>query len=216
MPDAAEQAYRQALELWPGNSETLNNFSDLLMQQNRAEELRDILAKASKADPNNGFLTVLLSSSERRIALKAEISTLESQRVANPKDAKLLQQLLAKYAEQGNRENADRLVAEASKAFPTNADVLRDAVNYFAVQNRVPEAIEYGRKLEKILPDDAELKLGMAKFFMFSGKRADFYRYLKEAIRLGGLPMREKSSSEPMFQQIQGEPDFQKLIQPSR
>jgi len=216
MPVAAEQAYRQALELWPGNSETLNNFTELLMQQNRAEESRDILAKASKADPNNGLLTALLSSSERRIALKAEINALESQRMENPKEAKLLQQLLAKYAEQGNREIADRLVAEAAKAFPTNADVLRDSVNYFAVQNRVPEAIEYGRKLEKILPDDAELKLGMAKFFMVSGKRAEFYQYLKEAIRIGGLPMREKAGSEPMFQQIQGEPDFQKLIQPAK
>jgi tetratricopeptide (TPR) repeat protein len=186
------------------------------MQQNRAEELRDILAKASKADPNNGLLTALLSSSERRIALKAEINALESQRVENPKDPKLLQQLLAKYAEQGNREKADRLVAEAAKVFPTNADVLRDSVNYFAVQSRVPEAIEYGRKLEKILPDDAELKLGMAKFFMVSGKRAEFYQYLKEAIRIGGLPMREKAGSEPMFQQIQGEPDFQKLIQPAK
>jgi predicted Zn-dependent protease len=127
-----------------------------------------------------------------------------------------MQQLLAKYAEQGNSEKADRLVAEASKAFPTNADVLRDAVNYFAVQNRVPEAIEYGRKLEKILPEDAELKLGMAKFFMVSGKRTDFYQYLKEAIRIGGLPMREKAGSEPMFQQIQGEPDFRKLVQPAQ
>ena len=216
MPDAAEQAYRQALELWPGNSETLNNFSDLLMQQNRAEELRDILAKASKADPNNGLLTALLSSCERRIKLKAEISTLESERVQSPKNAALLQQLLGKYAEQGDREKADRLVAEASKTFPTNADVLRDTVNYFAVQNRVQEAIEYGRKLEKILPEDAELKLGMAKFFMVSGKRADFYQYLKDAIRLGGLPMREKAGSEPMFQQIQGEPDFRKLIQPAQ
>jgi len=216
MPDAAEQAYRQALELWPGNSETLNNFSDLLMQQNRAEELRDILAKASKADPNNGLLTALLSSCERRIRLKAEISTLESERVQSPKNAALLQQLLGKYAEQGDREKADRLVAEASKTFPTNADVLRDTVNYFAVQYRVQEAIEYGRKLEKILPEDAELKLGMAKFFMVSGKRADFYQYLKDAIRLGGLPMREKAGSEPMFQQIQGEPDFRKLIQPAQ
>jgi len=186
------------------------------MQQNRAEELRDILAKASEADPNNGLLTVLLSNSERRIALKAEISTLESERVQRPKDAKLMQQLLGKYAEQGDRQKADRLVAEAFTAFSTNADVLRDTVNYFAVQNRVPEAIEYGQKLEKILPDDAELKLGMAKFFMVSGKRAEFYQYLKEAIRIGGLPMREKVGSEPMFQQIQGEPDFQKLIQPGQ
>jgi tetratricopeptide (TPR) repeat protein len=184
------------------------------MQQNRAEELRDILAKASKADPNNGLLTALLAGSERRIALKVEISALESQRAANPKDSKLLQQLLGKYAEQGNREKADRLVAEASKEFSTNADVLRDAVNYFAVQSRVPEAIEYGRRLEKILPDDAEVKLGIAKFFMVSGKRPEFYQYLREAIRLGGLPMREKAASEPMFQQIQGEPDFQKLIHP--
>jgi tetratricopeptide (TPR) repeat protein len=186
------------------------------MQQNRAEELRDILAKASKADPNNGLLSALLTSSERRISLKAEIHALESQRVENPKDAKLLQQLLGKYAEQGNRDKADRLVAEAFKVFPTNADVLRDTVNYFAVQNRVPEAIEYGRKLEKILPEDAELKLGMAKFFMVSGKRTDFYQYLKEAIRIGGLPMREKAGSEPMFQQIQGEPDFRKLVQPAQ
>ncbi|NDD82365.1 MAG: hypothetical protein EBZ53_07385 [Verrucomicrobia bacterium] len=49
----AEQAYRQALELWPGNTETLNNFSDLLLRQGRSAELRDILTKAAKEDPNN-------------------------------------------------------------------------------------------------------------------------------------------------------------------
>ena len=59
MPQVAELAYRQALELWPGNTETLNNFSDLLLKQKRASELRDILEKASKADPNNGLLALL-------------------------------------------------------------------------------------------------------------------------------------------------------------
>ncbi|NDE84783.1 MAG: hypothetical protein EB056_01935, partial [Verrucomicrobia bacterium] len=127
MPEAAEQAYRQALELWPGNTETLNNFSDLLMQQNRVDELRDILAKASKADPNNGLLAMLLANCERRLALKGEVAALEGLRTANPKDPKLLQQLLGKYAEQGNREKADKLVAEASTLFPTNAEILRDA-----------------------------------------------------------------------------------------
>ena len=136
--------------MWPGNTETLNNFSDLLMQQNRVDELRDILAKASKADPNNGLLTMLLANCERRIALKGEVAALENQRGANPKDPKLVQQLLGKYAEQGNREKADRLVTEASNLFPTNAEILRDAVNCFAVQNRVPQALEFAKRLENL------------------------------------------------------------------
>jgi Tfp pilus assembly protein PilF len=216
MPQAAEQAYRQALELWPGNTETLNNFSDLLLKQKRASELRDILEKASKADPNNGLLAMLLANCERRITLAKEIDALESQWSEKPKDVKVFQELLGKYSEDGNLAKADPLVAQGAALFTTNVDVLRDVVNYFAIQNRVPMAIEYGKKLEKLLPEDAEVKLGMAKFFLANGNRLEFYKLLKEAIRLGGLPMREKVAIEPIFEQIQNESDFQKLIRASQ
>jgi len=216
MPQAAEQAYRQALELWPGNTETLNNFSDLLLKQKRASELRDILEKASKADPNNGLLALLLANCERRIALAKEIDALESQWSGKSKDVKVFQELLGKYSEDGNLAKADPLVAQGAALFTTNVDVLRDVVNYFAIQNRVPMAIEYGKKLEKLVPEDAEVKLGMAKFYMATGNRVDFYKNLREAIRLGGLPMREKVAIEPIFQQLQSEPDFQKLIRASQ
>lgn len=215
MPEAAEKAYRQALELWPGNTETLNNFTDLLMQQKRAPELRDLLEKASRADPNNGLLLMLLANCERRMALGKEVSALEEQWRDGSKDVAVFQKLLGKYSEEGNLGQADPLVAEGAKLFVTNVEVLRDVVNYFAVQNRVPNAIEYGKKLEQLLPGDAEVKLGMAKFYMASGNRSEFYRFLKEAIRCGGLPMREKVASEPIFQQIQSEPDFQAVIRPT-
>jgi len=214
MPEAAEKAYRQALELWPGNTETLNNFTDLLMQQKRAPELRDILERASKADPNNGLLTMLLANCERRIALGKEISSLEQKWRDSSKDPQLFQQLLGKYSEEGNLAKADPLVLQGASLFSTNAEILRDIVNYYAVQSRVPAAIEYGKRLEKLAPEDGDLKFGMAKFNMAIGNRAEFYRYLKEAIRVGGLPMREKIASEGMFQKIQGEPEFQASLKP--
>jgi len=212
----AEQAYRQALELWPGNTETLNNFSDLLLRQGRSAELRDILTKAAKEDPNNTLLTILLKNCERKIQLQGEIAILEKQRATNTKDPALVQQLLAKYSEEGNIPAADRLVGETAAAFPTNAEILRDAVNYFALQNRVPQALEYGRKLEKVTPQDPEVKYGLAKFTMLTGNRAEFYKLLEEAVKYGGLPMREKIATEPMFQQIQGEAEFQKLVKPTQ
>jgi tetratricopeptide (TPR) repeat protein len=212
MDQAAEQAYRQALELWPGNTETLNNFSDLLLKQKRAPELRDILEKASKADPNNGLLAMLLTNCERRIALTREIQALEAQWNGTSKDVKVFQELLGKYSEDGNLAKADPLVITGATLFSTNVDVLRDIVNYFAIQNRVPMAIEYGKKLDKLVPEDPEVKLGMAKFYMATGNRVEFFKSLKEAIRLGGLPMREKVAIEPIFQQIQADSDFQKLI----
>jgi Tfp pilus assembly protein PilF len=212
----AELAYRQALELWPGNTETLNNFSDLLLRQGRSAELRDILAGAVKADPNNGLLVILLRNCERKIQLQGEIAALEQQKAANPKDPALVQQLLGKYSEEGNIPAADRLLGEAAATFSTNAEILRDAVNYFALQNRVPQALEYGRKLERVTPEDPEVKYGIAKFVMLTGNRAEFYRMLGESVKYGGLPMRERIASEPMFQQIQGEPDFQKLVRPAQ
>ncbi len=216
MAGPAEQAYRQALELWPGNTETLNNFSDLLLRQGRSAELRDILAGAVKADPNNGLLVILLKNCERKIQLQGEITALVQQRAANPKDPAVVQQLLGKYSEEGNIPAADQLLGEASALFPTNAEILRDAVNYFALQNRVPQALEYGRKLEKVTPGDPEVKYGIAKFVMLTGNRTEFYRMLGESVKYGGLPMRERIATEPMFQQIQGEPEFQKLIRPAQ
>jgi len=212
----AEQAYRQALELWPGNTETLNNFSDLLLRQGRSAELRDILSRAVKADPNNGLLVILLKNCDRKIQLQGEIAALLQQRAANPKDPSFVQQLLGKYSEEGNIPAADQLIGEASSAFPTNAEILRDAVNYFALQNRVPQALEYGRKLEKVTPQDPEVKYGLAKFVMLTGNREEFYKMLGEAVKYGGLPMRERISAEPMFQQIQAEPEFQKLVKPTQ
>jgi Tfp pilus assembly protein PilF len=215
MPEAAEQAYRQALELWPGNTETLNNFSDLLMKQKRVSELRDILERAAKADPNNGLLEMLLANCERRISLGKEVTDLEARWAREERNIDVFKDLLSKYSEEGNIVKADLLVTQGATLFPTNVEVLRDVVNYFAIQSRVPKAIEYGKKLEKLVPDDAEVKLGLAKFYMASGNRPDFYKYLKESIRLGGLPMREKIATEAMFQQIQSEPDFQAAIRPS-
>ncbi len=212
----AEQAYRQALELWPGNTETLNNFSDLLLKQGRSAELRDILAGAVKADPNNGLLVILLKNCERKIQLQGEIAALEQQKAANPKDPALVQQLLGKYSEEGNIPAADRLLGEAATTFSTNAEILRDAVNYFALQNRIPQALEYGRKQERVTPEDPEVKYGIAKFVMLTGNRVEFYRMLGESVKYGGLPMRERIASEPMFQQIQGEPEFQKLVRPTQ
>ena len=97
------------MELWPGNTETLNNFSDLLLKQKRASELRDILEKASKADPNNGLLALLLTNCERRIALAKEIDALESQWSEKSKDVKVFQELLGKYSEDGNLAKAQEL-----------------------------------------------------------------------------------------------------------
>jgi Tfp pilus assembly protein PilF len=215
MPEAAEQAYRQALELWPGNTETLNNFSDLLMKQKRVSELRDILERAAKADPNNGMLEMLLANCERRISLGKEVADLEARWTREERNIDVFKGLLSKYSEEGNIVKADLLVTQGAALFATNVEVLRDVVNYFAIQSRVPKAIEYGKKLEKLVPDDAEVKLGLAKFYMASGNRPDFYKYLKDSIRLGGLPMREKIATEAMFQQIQSEPDFQTAIRPS-
>jgi Tfp pilus assembly protein PilF len=215
MPEAAEKAYRQALELWPGNTETLNNFSDLLMQQKRAPELRNILERASKADPNNGLLGMLLANCERRISLGKEATALEAKWAQGEKNIDVFKGLLSKYSEEGNIAKADPLIVQGAALFPTNVEVLRDVVNYFAIQTRVPQAIEYGKKLEKLVPEDAEVKLGLAKFYMASGNRQDFYKYLKDSIRLGGLPMREKIAGEPMFQQVQAEPDFLAAVRPS-
>jgi len=214
MSEAAEQAYRQALELWPGNTETLNNYTDLLMSQGRAGDLRELLTKAAKADPNNGMLTMLLANCERRIQLNSEVKNLEGQHAANPNEVTIYQQLLGKVSELGDIRRADVLVKDGVTLFPTNVDVLRDAVNYFAMQNRVPEALGYGRKLEKLAPEDAEVKFGLAKFSLVMGNRVEFYKLLKDVIRLGGLPMREKVANEPLFQRIVSEPDFQATIHP--
>ena len=49
----AEAAYRRTLELWPANSEALNNLGNLLAMQGRFDEALESFRRAAEASPGN-------------------------------------------------------------------------------------------------------------------------------------------------------------------
>ena len=58
----AEEAYRQALALWPTNSDALEGFCQLLIATGRYREARDQLLQALRENPQSRRLENLLGS----------------------------------------------------------------------------------------------------------------------------------------------------------
>ena len=216
MRPEAERAYRQALYLWPANTETTSNLVNLLSSEGRFKDARDLMAESLPIDPNSKILQRLKAATEARLKasqdLPAELAALQ----ADPKNRQLLGPVIQNLMILGHQAEIDAIVTNTIEGSPNDSQFLRDMINFYATQGRIPKALEVALLLQKVQPDQWDVPFTLSKYQLITGQRAASYASLQRAVQLGGNLALQQVAREPLFQQVAADPAFQQALHPSQ
>ena len=213
MRPEAERAYRQALYLWPANTETTTNLVNLLSQEGRFKDANDLIAESLPIDPNSKVLQHLKTATEARLKASQDLPLQMAALANDPKNRQLLAPVLQNLMILGRVGDADMTISNAIAATPNDVPFLRDMINFYASQGRIPQALEVAQKLLKIQPDVWDVPFTIAKYQLLTGQREAALKNITRSIQLGGPTAIQAISREQLFQQIAGDPMFQQAVQ---
>ena len=214
MTDEAMRAYREALELWPNNVETILALMNYLWEQDKFDEVIQLYKTALDHDPNSFDLWRLLGMAERRKETGAEIRALTLKLSEQPKSRETLQNLIQLYANVGDTNKADPLIERALRDFPEDSDLLRYIISYHEQNNELSRTLEPARRLTMVEGSNVENFLLLARAYFLQDKKKEFYETAARAVELGGPSVQEAFRTEPQFSAWTNEVEFKKLTTP--
>jgi tetratricopeptide (TPR) repeat protein len=212
MRSEAERAYRQALSLWPANTETTSNLVNLLWQQGRFQDARDLVADFLPMDPNSKVLQRLTVATEARLKASKDLPMQLAALQVNPTNRQALAPVLQSFMILGRTGDVDATISNAIAATPKDISFLRDMINFYATQGRIPQALQVAKVLEKAQPDQWDIPFTIAKYDLITGQREAAFTNLHRAIQLGGNTALQQISREQIFQQVSQDPAFQQAL----
>ena len=208
----AEFAYKQALDLWPGNSETVENMIHLLFQQARYQEACDLVISSLRIDPDSPTLKKMKEVTEVHLKASKEVSLLEQRLDTEQKNRPLLMKLLQDYMILGNQKKVDQLISNAITQSHQDPNVYRDMMNLYAMQNNIPKALSLADLLIKLQPEQWDIPFTKAKYLVILNKKKEAVLNLQQAVKLGGQLALQQIIHEQIFQQLTNDPAFQELL----
>ncbi len=211
----AEFAYRQALELWPGNSETVESLVNILAREGRFQEAVDLTTASLLLDPDSKALQKIKKMTQSRLKASRELVVFEKELGTTTKDRTLLGKAIQDYCLVGNTQQTDQLIQRALKETPNDPLLFRDMINFYATQGRFKDALEIAQRLQKTQPNQWDIPYTMAKYNVILGQQQDALTNLRLAVQLGGKDVFQAIAREQVFQQLSTLQEFQDLINAS-
>jgi tetratricopeptide (TPR) repeat protein len=212
MNDAAERAYKQALYLWPGNTETTSNLVNLYTKMGRFKDARDLVAGYLPLDPNSKVLQRLAVATEARLKASQDLPLQLAALQGNPTNRQLLAPVLQNLIILGRQAEVDTTVSNAISATPNDIPFIRDMINFYATQGRIPQALQVALALEKAQPDQWDVPFTIAKYQLLTGQKDAAYGNLRHAVQLGGNTALQQIAAEQLFRQVAADPAFQQAL----
>ncbi|MBX9742518.1 MAG: DUF2723 domain-containing protein [Chthoniobacterales bacterium] len=212
MKPEAEFAYRQALDLWPGNSETVENMLNLLLSQSRYQEAEKLVAESLLIDPNSKALQRMKMLVTLRWKASKEIPQLQQELMAAPTNRPLFSKLLRDYQVMGDQVTVNRLISNAIATTPADISFLREIINFYAAQNNITQALAYTEQLAKLQPNQWDVPFTIAKYQLILGDNANALASLQQTIALGGNNALQQILRDPVLQQISRTQEFQQML----
>jgi predicted Zn-dependent protease len=143
--------------------------------------------------------------------LPAQLGALQS----SPNNRQYLAQVLQSLMILGRQGDVDATISNAITRTPNDVQFLRDMINFYATQGRIPQALEMAKQLEKAQPDQWDVPFTIAKYQLITGQRPEAYSNVHRAVMLGGNTAIQAIAHEQIFQQVGGDPAFQQALQAS-
>jgi len=198
----AEAAYRQSLQLWPGNIESLAALSRMLWAQERFEESNELIYAALLEDSNNLQMYRLYAASIEQKELQEEIRKVESQLTGTVTDAAPYLKLIALQTRLDEPERALANMEKTLRLFPTNPVVLRSAAILFSEQEKREEALAHSLRLVEATPEDYTSWLLRAQILGYFGETNAAQSALQTGWKLGGAKARIETESAPNLRKL--------------
>ena len=186
---------------------------NLLSQEGRFKDANDLIAESLPIDPNSKVLQHLKTATEARLKASQDLPLQMAALANEPKNRQLLAPVLQNLMILGRVGDADMTISNAIAATPNDVPFLRDMINFYASQGRIPQALEVAQKLLKIQPDVWDVPFTIAKYQLLTGQREAALKNITRSIQLGGPTAIQAISREQLFQQIAGDPMFQQAVQ---
>jgi tetratricopeptide (TPR) repeat protein len=210
----AERAYRQSLALWPGNGESLNGLSQILWDRGDFDGVLDMFNAAIEKDPNNIPLWRMFFIAENRKKLQGQIAEREEALRQKPDEREDALALLELHAATGDEKGLKVFLDEAIGSFSKDSIFLKAAVDFSEAADLRIQELASARMLVEVEPKEAESQFRLAKAAARNDDQAICLQAAREAITLGGLPMREGLAKSPVFEKYREEAEFQELLKP--
>jgi len=215
MARESEIAYRQALVLWPGNPDSINELSSMLWERGDEDGAIDIVAAANAGDPNNVQLWRMRFVSEKRKEMAGEIKELKEAMKNDPNDRKSTEKLLELSTSLADTNQVAAVLGKAVVTFAKDPEFLRVAVS-IANANRMPDAaLDASRAWAAAEPESADAQIVLAQSAAAKDDRVVFLEAARKAVEKGGLPIRDALSQHPDFTKWKDDPDFKELLNPA-
>lgn len=208
MDAEAERAYRQSLELWVGNGESLSALSAMLWERGDFDGILAMLGKALEEDPNNFPLWRMYFTAEKRKESQARVEELHAALEDGRADGAAARELLALHASVGDAEKLQAELDSLLPRFKEDPETLRMAVQLAEAAGLNASGLDGARMLVKAEPDEAGNHLLLARMAILGGMTNDAAEAARTAVGKGGLPIREALEKAKVFEPLRGLPEF--------
>jgi len=159
----AEQHCRRALEMAPGQAETLGNLAEILIGQGKADEGIQKLLEAARLNPDDVHTQVKLGIVRlRQGRLDQALLHLRAALALAPTHAPARAYLALALGRKGLRDEADREYAEAIRMDPGNAAVRSDYGDLLLLRGKTAEAERQYREALSLDPQWSPARNGLA------------------------------------------------------
>ena len=215
MYSEAEHAYRQAIELWPANSEAIAALTELFWKQNEYDKPVELFDRAMTLDPNNFELGRLANMASLRRDLQGEIESLEKTLATNPQDREALSKLFQAFEACNLTNGMDSILDRLRKAPAPDVEVSKQLIAYYFGREEFDRAGEISDMLIKVEPMNGWHHYVRAQLFASMKDYGKASASVQKAMELGGLELRERFRTDPAFKELREEIATGKLAPPA-
>jgi tetratricopeptide (TPR) repeat protein len=212
MDKEAMAAYREAIELWPENLESVVALSAYLWDQGDYETPLQLFDNLLAGDPNNFTAHGLRSVAALRQAADTEIRKLNEKLAAQPRSGETLRQLIKIHDEIAETNKVQPLVERALRDFPDDADMMRFLIAHYEAVKDIAGSLEPAKRLTELESSNVTNHLLLARAYFERKDKDGFYKAAERAVELGGPEVREGFRESALFAPWRDDPEFQKLI----
>jgi tetratricopeptide (TPR) repeat protein len=211
MFDESEEAFRQAIALYPLSPEANFRLADIHMQQGEFAEAREIIEIFLREDTENDrvrdFLNQIVnmeSLNQRRNELEAELT--------QGGDINKAMELAQIYRGMGLTPLFDNLTRNILAQGNLPPQFILQIARMFAEMQKIDQFIGALELYVQRDPNQPRIWLDLSAAYAMSQKRGDAIRTLRRAIELGGEPIRDAARQDQRFGPIRDMREFQALV----